>query len=109
MPSLPDEIPSRYSLDRCVLEIAAMRDRLGLQDKDIWMELGIDQGQFSRKMANAGQSRFRVDELGAIADLFARLTGRLLPGWPFVSERECAWMERGVPGAANRPGDGGSV
>jgi transcriptional regulator with XRE-family HTH domain len=93
----------RYSLDRCIIEIAAMRDARGMQDKEIAHACGISPPQFSHKMANASRSSFSVEELGRIADYFAQETGRLLPGWPFVSERECALVERAL-----RPGGSGA-
>lgn len=91
---------SRYSLDRCVLEIAAMRERLKLQDKEIAHEVGISPPQFSHKMTNAGRSSFTVEELGRIADFFAERTGRALLGWPFVPEAALAHIE----GRTTRPG-----
>lgn len=85
---------SRYSKDACTLEIAAMRDRLGLQDKDIFLSIGMAQASFSRKMA--GVRRFTVEELGQIADYFAAHTGRVLPGWPFLNNETCRIIEAQV-------------
>jgi hypothetical protein len=95
---------SRYRMDACTFEIALMRDRLGLQDKDIFMSIGMEQGTFSRKMA--GVRRFTVEELGQIADFFAEHTGRRLPGWPFVADAECRIIEARVyePGASPTQG-----
>jgi hypothetical protein len=93
MPTRRRQPPGRYSLDRAIIEIAALRDRLGMQDKEIAHVVGISPPQFSHKMANAGRSSFTVEELGRIADLFSEKTGRLLPGWPLVSDRECLMLE----------------
>lgn len=97
-------IASRYRMDAACLEIAMMRDRLGLQDKDVFMSIGMEQGTFSRKMA--GVRRFTVEELGQIADFFSAQTGRRLPGWPFVTDAECRIIESRVyaPEAARTPG-----
>lgn len=89
---------SRYRMDACLFEIAAMRDRLDLQDKDIFMSIGMEQANFSRKMS--GARRFTVEELGMIADFFAQKTGRALPGWPFLSDGECKIIESRVYGTS---------
>jgi hypothetical protein len=89
----PAKRASRYSMDRCLLEIATMRDHLGLQDKDVFLSIGMTQATFSRKMA--GVRKFTVEELGAIADYFAEQTGRTLPGWPLLSEQHCRTLETG--------------
>lgn len=83
--------PSRYSMDSAIFEIASMRDRLGLQDKDIFLSVGMTQTAFSRKMA--GARKFTVEEMGRIADYFAQLTGRVLPGWPLVGDEACRIIE----------------
>lgn len=83
--------PSRYSMDACIFEIASMRDRLGLQDKDIFLSIRMSQTAFSRKMA--GARKFSVEELGRIADYFAQHTGRVLPGWPVLSDGTCQIIE----------------
>jgi hypothetical protein len=93
---------SRYSLDDARFEIAKMRDHLGLQDKDVYLGIGMAQATFSRKMSGARD--FEVSELGDIADFFSRETGRALPGWPFLGERECAYMAR-VPEIGGRGPD----
>jgi len=87
---------SRYRMDACILEIAALRDREGLQDKDIFLSIGMEQTTFSRKMS--GIRKFSVEELGQIADFFSAHTGRPLPGWPFISETTCAIIEARVYG-----------
>jgi hypothetical protein len=97
---------SRYSLDDVRFEIAKMRDQLDLQDKDIYLGIGMGQTTFSRKMA--GVRDFEVDEIGHIADFFARETGRPLLGWPFVSGAECTYIEANVPGLRRTAGDGPS-
>lgn len=75
-----------------------MRDREDVQDKEIALACGISTSQFSHKMANVKKSSFSVEELGRIADFFSERTGRLLPGWPLVSERECAMVEQALRG-----------
>lgn len=95
--------PSRYRMDACVLEIAAMRDRLDLQDKDIFLSIGMRQPSFSRKMA--GVRAFTVEELGRIADYFSKVTGRELPGWPFVSDDACRIIEAHVYARSASPGE----
>jgi hypothetical protein len=94
---------SRYSLDDARFEIAKMRDQLGLQDKDVYLGIGMGQTTFSRKMA--GVRDFEIAELGDIADFFSRETRRPLPGWPFLSERECAYIEARVPEVGGRGPD----
>jgi hypothetical protein len=87
---------SRYSHDDVLFEIGTMRDHLDLQDKDIYLGIGMTQSAFSRKMT--GVRRFTVEEIGDIADFFAGVTGRVLPGWPFLSSKECAYIEENLPG-----------
>lgn len=83
-------------MDACVFEIAAMRDRSGLQDKDIFLSIRMSQTAFSRKMA--GARKFSVEELGRIADFFAARTGRSLPGWPVVTDQACRLIEDALAG-----------
>lgn len=85
---------SRYSMDACRFEVAAMRDRLDLQDKDIYLSIDMPQAQFSKKIT--GVLDFSVEELGQIADFFAEKTGRVLPGWPFVADAACKIIETRV-------------
>ena len=84
----------RYSMDACRFEIAAMRDRLGLQDKDIYLSIGMPQAQFSKKIT--GVLEFSVEELGQVADFFSGHLGRALPGWPFVADEACRIIEARV-------------
>jgi hypothetical protein len=79
----------RYSLDEVVLEIAKLRMRLGLRDRDLYEACGISQPQWAHKMANAGKSHFSLRELGLVADFFSRRLGRALTGWPVVSLAVC--------------------
>ena len=79
----------RYSLDDVVVEIAKLRRRLGLRDRDIYEACGISQPQWAHKMANAGKSHFSLRELGLVADLFSRRLGRPLTGWPMVPLAVC--------------------
>lgn len=90
----------RYSLDDVLFEIAAMRRKCGLQDKDIFLSIGMSQTSFSRKMAGARD--FSIEEIGRIADFFSARTSRALPGWPFVPDQVCAIIEARVytPGAS---------
>ena len=83
----------RYSLDDVVLEIAKLRERLGLRDRDVYEACGISQPQWAHKMANAGKSRFTVRELGLVADFFSRKLRRPLSGWPMVPLAVCDEME----------------
>jgi hypothetical protein len=79
----------RYSLDDVVLEIAELRNRLGLRDRDIYQACHISQPQWAHKMANAGKSHFSLRELGLVADFFSRHLRRPLTGWPMVPLAVC--------------------
>lgn len=82
----------RYSHDRCLVEIAEMTERSGLDDKAVHLGIGMKQTTYSKKAS--GGRRFTIEELGRIADFFSRLTGRPLQGWPFVSNDACLQAER---------------
>ena len=83
----------RYSLDAVVLEIARLREQLGLRDRDVYEACGISQPQWAHKMANAGKSHFTLRELGLVADFFSRQLHRPLPGWPVVPLAVCDEIE----------------
>jgi hypothetical protein len=95
----------RYSLDDVVVEIAKLRGRLGLRDRDIYEACGISQPQWAHKMANAGKSSFSLRELGLVADFFSRQLGRPLTGWPVVPLALCDQIDA-VLEAAHAKGKG---
>lgn len=79
----PTATGGRYSMKRVSLNIEQMRTRLGLSQKECADGVGMTEATFSKKINLKGSS-FSVPELGRIADYFAHIAGRRLPGFPFL-------------------------
>lgn len=60
-------------------------------DKTLASVVGVSPGQFSRKIHMTGESKFTVEEFGALADFF-----QAPPGWPFISIELAEQMHRAL-------------
>ena len=74
---------NRYSAEEIIERIARMRVACGVEPADIYRAIGMSQSAWSKKW-NSTASSFNVQELGAIAEYFSKLTGKPLTGWPIV-------------------------
>lgn len=75
--------PGRYDYRVIVLRIERMRIECGLMAKQIAADVGLSEAAWSKKMS-MNQSSFSLDELGRVAEAFAKASGKPLTGWPFV-------------------------
>lgn len=60
-----------------------MRSAAGVEWKEVYSAIGMKQSAWSRKMMDK-ESRFSLEELGAVADFFSQRVGKPLTGWPLV-------------------------
>lgn len=79
----PTRGAGRYDMREINLRVERMRVACGLLAKQVASEVGLTEAQWSKKMTLKGSS-FSIPELGRLADFFAKKTGRLLIGWPFI-------------------------
>lgn len=75
----------RYDAALIARRVELMRVSCKLTAQAAAEGVGISRAAWSKKV-RLEESSFTNEELGRIADYFARLTGRKLVGWPFVDE-----------------------
>lgn len=63
------------------IRIEKLREKRGLERKAVYSELGIEKGEYSRKVG--GKTPFTLWEISTIWELL-----QAPPGWPFVTESE---------------------
>jgi hypothetical protein len=79
----------RYDMREIAARVDRRRKQRGVTAKELYVDLGLERWDWSKKIRNAGSS-FTVEELGRIADLLDAP-----PGWPFLSDD--FWNAREVP------------